>query len=84
MSTNALAFLLLTRFRDGAPDHEIAKGLDQLREVLKGKRDLGFAGVSLHIVNYACDLLGSSKYYDFVLNIWIFCFLTELLIFKSF
>ncbi|XP_075152217.1 glycerol-3-phosphate acyltransferase mino isoform X2 [Haematobia irritans] len=58
MSTNALAFLLLTRYRDGAADYEIAKGLDELRTALKGRKDIGFSGDSLHIINYATDLLG--------------------------
>ncbi|XP_023291994.2 glycerol-3-phosphate acyltransferase 1, mitochondrial isoform X1 [Lucilia cuprina] len=60
MSTNALAFLLLTRYRHGATSHEIAKGLDDLRSTLKGRKDLGFSGDSLHIINYATDLLGEN------------------------
>lgn len=58
MSTNALAFLLLTRYRNGTTPHEIAKGLDDLRNTLKGRKDIGFSGDSLHIINYAADLLG--------------------------
>ncbi|XP_005184270.2 glycerol-3-phosphate acyltransferase 1, mitochondrial isoform X1 [Musca domestica] len=60
MSTNALAFLLLTRYRQGATDIEIAKGLDELRTTLKGRKDIGFSGESSHIVNYAADLLGEN------------------------
>lgn len=60
MSTNALAFLLLTRYRNGASDREIAKGLDELRTTLKGRKDLGFSGESIHIINYATDLLGEN------------------------
>ncbi|XP_055848685.1 glycerol-3-phosphate acyltransferase 1, mitochondrial isoform X1 [Episyrphus balteatus] len=58
MSTNALAFLLLNQFRSGALETDIAKELDALRNVLKGRRDMGFSGESLHVVRYACDLLG--------------------------
>ncbi|KAL9891613.1 glycerol-3-phosphate acyltransferase mino isoform 1-T3 [Glossina fuscipes fuscipes] len=58
MSTNALAFLLLTRYRNGATDKELAKALDDLRQRLQGKKDLGFSGESIHIINYATDLLG--------------------------
>ncbi|CAD6994052.1 unnamed protein product [Ceratitis capitata] len=58
MSTNALAFLMLTRFRNGALVTDIARELDVLRERLKGRKDMAFAGDSLHIVNYSCDLLG--------------------------
>lgn len=60
MSTNALAFLLLTRYRNGATDLEISQGLDDLRVALKGRKDMGFSGESLHIINYATDLLGPS------------------------
>ncbi|XP_073818960.1 glycerol-3-phosphate acyltransferase mino isoform X3 [Musca autumnalis] len=60
MSTNALAFLLLTRYRNGATDTEIAKGLDELRTTLKGRKDIGFSGESSHIINYAADLLGEN------------------------
>lgn len=58
MSTNALAFLLLTRYRNGATPYEMAKGLDDLRSILKGRKDIGFSGDSQHIINYATDLLG--------------------------
>ncbi|EDW14535.1 glycerol-3-phosphate acyltransferase 1, mitochondrial isoform X1 [Drosophila mojavensis] len=59
MSTNALAFLLLTRFRNGAEEQLIAAALDDLRNTLTGFKDLGFSGESAHIVAYACDLLGT-------------------------
>ena len=57
MSTNALAFLLLNLLRSGVLETDIAKELDALRSVLKGRRDMGFSGESLHVVRYACDLL---------------------------
>ncbi|XP_030558993.1 glycerol-3-phosphate acyltransferase 1, mitochondrial [Drosophila novamexicana] len=59
MSTNALAFLLLTRYRKGAEEQLIAAALDDLRNSLSGCKDLGFSGESAHIVAYACDLLGT-------------------------
>ncbi|KAH8388401.1 hypothetical protein KR093_005777 [Drosophila rubida] len=59
MSTNALAFLLLTRYRNGAEEQLIAAALDDLRNTLSGCKDLGFSGESSHIVAYACDLLGT-------------------------
>lgn len=58
MSTNALAFLMLTQFRKGALATDIALALDSLRNRLKGRKDMAFAGDSLHIVNYSADLLG--------------------------
>lgn len=59
MTTNALAFLLLNRFRDGAPLSMITEALDELRAILHStNRDLGFTGASEDIVKYAADLLG--------------------------
>ncbi|XP_032593091.1 glycerol-3-phosphate acyltransferase 1, mitochondrial isoform X2 [Drosophila grimshawi] len=59
MSTNALAFLLLSRFRNGATEQKITAALDDLRNTLSGCKDLGFSGESSHIIAYACDLLGT-------------------------
>uniref|UniRef100_A0AAG5CV71 Phospholipid/glycerol acyltransferase domain-containing protein n=1 Tax=Anopheles atroparvus TaxID=41427 RepID=A0AAG5CV71_ANOAO len=58
MTTNALAFLLLNRFRDGAPLSILIEALDELRAVLNGVRDLGFTGSSEDVIRYATDLLG--------------------------
>ncbi|XP_017099991.2 glycerol-3-phosphate acyltransferase 1, mitochondrial isoform X1 [Drosophila bipectinata] len=59
MSTNALAFLLLTRFRKGGEEQILAEALDDLRNSLSGAKDMGFSGESSQILAYACDLLGS-------------------------
>ncbi|KAH8288583.1 hypothetical protein KR054_005612 [Drosophila jambulina] len=59
MSTNALAFLLLTRYRNGADEQILASALDELRNSLYGCKDIGFSGASSQILAYACDLLGS-------------------------
>ncbi|EDX14703.1 GD21357 [Drosophila simulans] len=59
MSTNAIAFLLLTRFRNGAEEQILSEALDDLRNSLSGCKDIGFSGESSQIVAYACDLLGS-------------------------
>lgn len=59
MTTNALAFLLLIRFRDGAPLSILAEALDEMRRVLRGdSRDLGFTGTSEDVIKYAAELLG--------------------------
>lgn len=59
MTTNALAFLLLNRFRDGAPLSILAETLDEMRRVLEGdSRDLGFTGTSEDVIKYAAELLG--------------------------
>lgn len=59
MTTNALAFLLLNRFRDGAPLSILTEALDELRAILNlGLRDLGFTGTSEDVIKYAADLLG--------------------------
>ncbi|XP_034664662.1 glycerol-3-phosphate acyltransferase 1, mitochondrial isoform X1 [Drosophila subobscura] len=59
MSTNALAFLLLTRYRQGAEEQLLAEALDELRNSLSGCKDIGFAGESSHVLEYACELLGT-------------------------
>ncbi|XP_034128048.1 glycerol-3-phosphate acyltransferase 1, mitochondrial isoform X2 [Drosophila guanche] len=59
MSTNALAFLLLTRYRQGAEEQLLAAALDELRNSLSGCKDIGFAGESSHVLEYACELLGT-------------------------
>lgn len=58
MTTNAVAFLLLTRFRDGCPLNVLADALDELRETLELDRDIGFTGNSVNVILYAVDLLG--------------------------
>nr|CAD7446036.1 unnamed protein product [Timema bartmani] len=59
MSTNAVAFLLLTKFRQGTTLDVLAEALDQLRQELDwADRDLGFTGESVDVINHAVDLLG--------------------------
>lgn len=64
MSTNVLAFLLLTRYRDGASLEELVKALDDLRIDLKyARRDIGFTGDSIDVINYAVSLFSSMPFY---------------------
>ncbi|GJQ71556.1 hypothetical protein Trydic_g11264 [Trypoxylus dichotomus] len=59
MSTNAVAFLLLNKYRKGVAIDELVDALDELRaDLLSIKRDLGFTGDSLDVINYAIELLG--------------------------
>ncbi|CAH1970223.1 unnamed protein product [Acanthoscelides obtectus] len=59
MSTNALAFLLLTKYREGASIKELVKAMDDLRNDLNYvRRDIGFSGDSIDVINYAVDMLG--------------------------
>lgn len=54
MSTNAVSFLLLNAFRDGAEIDTLAKALDKLREQLSlTDRDCGFVGDSVDVINHA-------------------------------
>lgn len=54
MSTNALAFLLLNKFRNGAKIEELILALDELRNDLAFvRRDLGFSGDSIDVILYA-------------------------------
>lgn len=58
MTTNALAFLLLNRFRDGASLSVLIEAMDGLRKSVEGKRDIGFTGSSEAAILYATKLLG--------------------------
>ncbi|KAJ8920132.1 hypothetical protein NQ315_011789 [Exocentrus adspersus] len=59
MSTNALAFLLLTQYREGATVEELVVALDNLRKELEyARRDIGFSGDSIDVINYAAEMLG--------------------------
>lgn len=57
MSTNVVAFLLLTRFRDGASVDDLAAQLDDLR-VKHRSLDFGFEGQARDIVEHAVEMLG--------------------------
>lgn len=57
MSTNAIAFLLLTKYRQGASIEELVNALDNLRKELEyTRRDLGFSGDSIDVINYAVSI----------------------------
>ncbi|KAJ8935061.1 hypothetical protein NQ314_013034 [Rhamnusium bicolor] len=59
MSTNALAFLLLTQYREGASIDKLVNALDNLRKELEyARRDIGFTGDSIDVINYAVEMLG--------------------------
>ncbi|XP_055323329.1 glycerol-3-phosphate acyltransferase 1, mitochondrial isoform X2 [Sitodiplosis mosellana] len=60
MTTNAVAFLLLTRFRDGDTIDVLADALDDLRKTLQGVRAISFTGDSRDVIEYAANLLGST------------------------
>lgn len=62
MTTNAVAFLLLTRFRDGVTMSVFAEALDELRTSLQGSKDIGFTGDSKDVIKYAAELLGPSEF----------------------
>lgn len=54
MSTNALAYILLIQFRDGAPIEKLVSAMDDLRKDLDyARRDVGFTGDSIDVINYA-------------------------------
>lgn len=57
MSTNAISFLLLHVFRDGAKVETMAEALDKLRELLSyTDRDCGFLGDSVDVINHAVNI----------------------------
>ncbi|XP_059468848.1 glycerol-3-phosphate acyltransferase 1, mitochondrial [Neocloeon triangulifer] len=59
MSTNAVAFLLLTKFRAGTNLEELAQALDDMRlDVRSARLELGFTGDSVDVINHALSILG--------------------------
>ncbi|KAF2900464.1 hypothetical protein ILUMI_05716 [Ignelater luminosus] len=59
MSTNAVAFLLLHKFRNGVRLEDLSAALDELRnELEKQQKDIGFSGDSLDVITYSIDILG--------------------------
>lgn len=54
MSTNAVAFLLLNKFRTGATLAQLVAALDELRiELARANKDVGFSGDSVDVIYYA-------------------------------
>lgn len=54
MSTNALAYLLLTKFREGTTIDRLVVAMDELRKELDySRKDVGFSGDSIDVINYA-------------------------------
>ncbi|XP_025420719.1 glycerol-3-phosphate acyltransferase 1, mitochondrial-like isoform X2 [Sipha flava] len=59
MSTNAVSFLLLKKYRNGTTIEQLAKELSIMRDKLSQcDRDIGFSGNSKDVVQYALSLLG--------------------------
>ncbi|XP_070498009.1 glycerol-3-phosphate acyltransferase 1, mitochondrial-like [Chironomus tepperi] len=59
MSTNALSFLLLNKYRKGASLKDLVRSLDEIREQFEGKRDFGFDEPSENVIMTAVELLGT-------------------------
>lgn len=60
MSSNAVVFLLLHRFRHGVSIDRLGKSIDDLRVDLNGKKDLGFTGNNSDVIKHVVDLMGSN------------------------
>lgn len=59
MATHLLAFLLLTKYRQGAYMRELTKGVHwMVRELQAQNKDVGFCGQSEDVIIYAQTLLG--------------------------
>lgn len=61
MSTNAVSYLLLNRFRDGVTLSVFAEAMDELKQMLSGQKDIGFTGESKDVIEYGAKLLGPGK-----------------------
>lgn len=61
MCTNMVAFLLLTKHREGTSMKQLIQDFDWLRQEMKSRnRDVAFVGSSSEVTHYACSLLGSN------------------------
>ncbi|KAF6041301.1 GPAM [Bugula neritina] len=61
MSTNILAFDLLSNYRQGVSLPELISSITKLREtILTANRDVGFVGQTRNVIAHACKLLGSN------------------------
>lgn len=71
MSTNAVAFLLLNKFRNGATISNLCTALDELRaDILRAQKDLGFSGDSLDVIHYAVSFFLIFQYsHQLIINI---------------
>lgn len=57
MSTNALAFLLLNKFRNGVIMDDLIVAFDQLKDdLIASGKDIGFTGDSIDVINYAVHI----------------------------
>jgi len=57
MSTNAVAFLLLNRFRNGVSMDKLVEAMEKLRQDLfYAGRDVGFTGDMVDIINHAVSI----------------------------
>ncbi|KAK9877273.1 hypothetical protein WA026_017664 [Henosepilachna vigintioctopunctata] len=69
MATNAVAFLLLTKYRKGVVLEELATALDILREDLDySRKELSFQGNSIDVINYAVEMLGPALVRKEIIN----------------
>ena len=59
MSTQMLAFILLTCYRKGATMRQLVPAITWLKkELIRKGRDVGFSGEAATVVKYACSMLG--------------------------
>lgn len=58
MSTNAVCFLLLKKYKNGTTLEQLAKELSIMRDnLLHADRDIGFSGNSKSVVKHAVSIL---------------------------
>lgn len=57
MSTHAVCFLLLNKYRTGTTLEQLANDLSILRDKLsQGNRDVGFSGKSVEVIKHAVSV----------------------------
>lgn len=73
MSTNAVCFLLLKKFRNGTTLDQLADNLSILRNKLsQANRDIGFSGNSKDVVKHA---VSTNENYIFILIFYSFVYI---------
>lgn len=61
MSTNAVTFLLLNKFRNGVLMNDLVTAVDDLKkDLISRNRDIGFTGDSFDVINYVIEILGAA------------------------
>lgn len=72
MSTNAVSFLLLKKYRNGTTFEQLTKDVSIMRDKLsQADRDIGFSGNSKDVVQYAVSVPRNVSFHHLYLYVYI-------------